>query len=196
MDDGIHSVKGLVPEATYELLDSFYHKYNRFNQLENYYSVIKYLLLIIERDKLREIMDIEDGLENRIIEKSHNSLNIEYIIDNSSSKRYPKTRIQRILIHLLCNIYRQDIKNLFSEAVPYIRFLGANKNGLELLNKIKEKSKVPILTKFSHFQNFEDDVANKFAYYERKATDIYYFGLNMNYKFNNMDYKTSPYIKK
>lgn len=195
-ENGVDSVKYIVPKPTYELLSCFYQKHNRYNQLENYYSVIKYLLLTIDSNEFRNILDIEDGLENRIVQKSYDSISLYELIENSSSKRYPKTRIQRVLIHLLCNLYGADIKGLYAKNVPYIRFLAANEKGLELLNKIKEKSKTPILTKFSHYENFEDNLANKFAYYERKATDIYYFGLNMDYDYNNMDYKTSPYIKK
>ncbi|MDR7869908.1 MAG: nucleotidyltransferase [Tissierellaceae bacterium] len=195
-ENGINSVINLVPEPTYKLLESFYNKYNKFNNLENYYSVIKYLLLTIDKDKLNEILDIENGLENRIIEKSLSSMNVKDIVERSSTKRYPKTRIQRILIHLLTGLSGQNVKNLYAEDVPYIRFLAANKKGLQLLNLIKEKSRVPILTKFSHHENFEDSVVKEFAKFENKATDIYYFGLNTDFKFNNMDYKTSPFIKK
>lgn len=194
--NGVDSVKHLVPKPTYESLTSFYQRYKSYNSLESYYSVIKYLLLTVDRDKFREILDIEDGLENRIVQKSYDSMSLYDLVENSSSKRYPKTRIQRILIHLLSGLYGSEIKRLYSENVPYIRFLAANEKGLELLNKIKKKSKTPLLTKFSHHVNLKDNLVDEFVYYETKATDIYNFGLNINNDFNNMDYRTSPYIKK
>lgn len=193
--NGIQSIKNLVPDKTYELLQEFYYNHNNFNHLENYYSVIKYLLLTTHRDDLKEILDMENGLENRIVEQSLHSINMEELIGNSSTKRYPKTRIQRILTHLLNNIFGSTIQDIYSKEVPYIRFLGANQKGLELLSLIKEKSNIPILTKFSHHENIKNDIVDQFIYYEKNATDLYYFGLNMKNP-KNMDYKTSPYIKK
>lgn len=196
LENGVQSIKKLVPRPTYDLLQDFYHEHHSFNQLENYYSIIKFLLLTMDKNKLGEILDMEQGLENRIIEKSIPSKNIRDLIEQSSTKRYPKTRIQRILIHILNNLYGKSIKNLYEEQVPYIRFLGANHKGLELLNRIKQRSDVPILTKFSHYEDFENPVVDEFIHYEKKATDLYYFGLDGEIMLNNMDYKISPYIKK
>lgn len=195
LDNGLQSVKDLVPQVTYELLEKFFNKHNNFNHLENYYSIIKYLLLTSDKDQLKEILDIENGLENRIVEQSLNSLNLKEIIENSSTKRYPKTRIQRVLTHLLNNISGNTIQDIYSKEVPYIRFLGANHKGLELLNLIKENSNISILTKFSHHENIRNDLVDQFIYYEKNATDIYYLGLNTKNP-KNLDYKTSPYIKK
>ena len=195
LEKGIPSIKDLVPDITFEILEEFFLRHNSFNHLGNYYSIIKYLLLSSNKDCLKEILDMENGLENRVVEQSLNSLNIKEIVDKSSTKRYPKTRIQRILIHLLNNISGDTIKNIYSKEVPYIRFLGANQKGLELLSQIKEKSNIPILTKFSHHESIKSDIVDQFIYYEKNATDLYYLGLNMK-NLNNMDYKSSPYIKK
>ena len=196
LDKGHNSVEELLPSTTYRLLESFYHKHNRFNQLENYYPILKYLLLTIDKKKLKRILDMENGLENRIVEKSYSSTSLTEIIDNSVSKRYPKTRIQRILIHLLSGISGSSIKSLYSKDLPYIRVLAANNKGLELLSAVKKNSTTPILTKFSHIGDYEDETAKEFASYEIKATDLYYLGLNTDHNYKNMDYKTSPYIKK
>ena len=49
-------------------------------------------------------MDVETGLENRIVNKSAKYNDIKDLIQGISTKRYPKTRIQRILIHLMLNL--------------------------------------------------------------------------------------------
>lgn len=196
LEKNINYIKDSLPQPTYELLETFYNKFNKFNHLENYDSIIRYLILTTPKSELEHILDMEHGLENRIIDKSFKSQNIKELIENSSTKRYPKTRIQRILVHLLNDISKETIKELYLENIPYIRFLGANNKGLELLNAIKERSSVPILTKFSHVEKTTDEITRKFASLEKKATDIYFLGLNEKNNFNNMDYKTSPYIKK
>lgn len=196
LENGVHGIKGFLPDETYNYLEDFFLSHQNFNHLDNYYTIIKYLLLTMDNNHIQEIIDVEKGLDNRIVNKSLSSRNIEELINNISSKRYPKTRIQRILIHLLNNLKKEDIKNLYSKEVPYIRFLGANNKGLELLRKIKSKSDVPIITKFSHHEKLRSDTISQFANFENKATDLYYFGLDSRNTLSNKDYTTSPYIKK
>ncbi len=195
LEKGLKSIDGLLPRPSYDHLLAFYNEYNKFNEIDNYYSVLKYLLYFKDKESIRKILDIEHGLENRLIEKSLVSTSVKEIIKNTSSKRYPMTRIQRILIHLLSGLSGETIKDLYTKDVPYIRFLGANEKGLELLNLIKERSDIYLLTKYSHHENLQDKLVNEFAHYEKIATNLYYFGLEAK-GHHNMDYKTSPYIKK
>ncbi|MFY9213509.1 MAG: nucleotidyltransferase [Tissierellaceae bacterium] len=196
LNKGLGSVKELLPEATYDLLADFYSKYRSFNDLDNYLAVLKYLLLVKEKDSLKSILDMEDGLENRLVEKSFEARGVKDLVQEVSTKRYPKTRIQRILVHLLNQLNGHKIRSLYSQEVPYIRFLAANEKGLDLLSHIKNKSYVPIISKFSHYKDLRNPLVNEFILYEKRATDIYFLPFSTKYKSNNMDYLTSPFIKK
>lgn len=194
-NNGLASIKNLVPGETYSCLENYIDKYKSFNYTENYEDILIYLLRTVDADKIKGLIDIENGLENRIIEKGSQYNNINEIIDNIATKRYPKTRIQRILVHLLNGLYKKDFDELNDLYPSYIRVLASNDKGLSLLREIKNNSTLPIITKFSNYKYLNDDTINKIIYFDKKATDIFYLGLASEESLNDMDYYTSPYIK-
>lgn len=191
----LSSIKDIVPKETYFYLKEFFDQHYNYNFLENYNQIFLYLLRTINKDILKQYMDIEQGLENRLVEFSHKYNDIRQIIDNTVTKRYPRTRIQRILIQLLNRLDEDTFKYLNDKFPSYIRVLGANKKGLILINRIKEKSSLPIITKFADFKYYNNKALEEILLYDKRATDLFYLGLNSPASRSNMDYFTSPYIK-
>jgi len=143
-------------------------------------------------------MDVDEGLENRIHKLSSSECFIKDILDSIKTKRYAYTRLQRILIHLLLNLDENIFHTFHKNDTLYARVLGANKNGLEILSSAKNKSKIPIITKFANHKKIKSDSIKNMLAIDKKATDIYYMGLlnNKNNIKSNLDYYISPYIKK
>lgn len=195
LENGLESIKDYVPKETFLELEEFYNKYNHFNYLDNYNEIFQYILRTSTKENLLKIMDMEKGLENRILDKGSLSSDINIVIDNIQTRRYPKTRIQRIFIHLLNELFGYTIREIYEESPSYVRILGSNKKGLELLNKIKESSNVPIITKFADTKYIKDDYIKKTLKLEEKATDLFFLGLSPKKPLINMDFLTSPYIK-
>ena len=73
--------------------------------------------------------------------------------------------------------------------------LGANQKGLLLLKKIKENSSLPIITKFADYKHLENKELEKILSYDKKATDLFFLGINHPALLSDMDYLISPYIK-
>jgi hypothetical protein len=140
-------------------------------------------------------MDMENGLENRIISISKKYYEIEKIVEKIATKRYPSTRIKRIFIHLLNDLTKEIIKEIYNNPVEYIRILGSNKKGFEILNEIKANTNLSIITKFSDFEKLNNESINLMLNIEKKATDLYYLGIEKQNPLVKMDYLTSPYIK-
>ncbi|MBU5437743.1 nucleotidyltransferase [Tissierella sp. MSJ-40] len=195
LNNGLESVNTLVPDKTYDNLKEYLNKYHKFNLLENYNQILLYLLRTKDKKELGKLLDMETGLENRILKESFKNNNIKEIIDKIITKRYPRTRIQRLLIHLISDLDKLSFKQLFETYPSYARVLGANKNGLVLLKKIKEKSNLPIITKFADHKKYNDISFIRTIEYEKKATELYFLGLNHPNALTNMDYYNSPYIK-
>jgi len=193
INDGFFSIKDMVPENTYKNLDSFYEKYSKFNTLENYNSIFKYLLRIKSPYELKKILDVGEGLENRLKQLGSKYNDMKHLIEIISTKRYPKTRIQRILTHLLLDLNGDMINKIYKNDVEYIRVLGSNEKGFELIKKIKEKSDIHIITKYSKHEKIKNEYMSDVLRLEEKATDIYFLGLDN--QTINMDYLKSPYIK-
>lgn len=191
--DGIASIQHLVPKSTYAHLFHFHRKYGDFNDIERYSTIVDYLLLTKTTTELKKIFDMADGLENRFIQYNHHANDIHDLIQGVSTKRYPKTRIQRILMHLLMELNKQDIETIYRKPNEYIRVLGSNNKGLEILKQIKKKSTVHVISKFADYKYIENEHIDLMLAYEKRATDLYFFGIKQ--KAYHMDYLISPYIK-
>jgi len=187
-------VKKYVPISTYRHLTNYIEKYGQFNTLNNYSQIVHYLININGKHGLIDIMDMEPGLENRFIKKSTIYKDIDHLIQSISSKRYPKTRIQRILIHLMANLTERSFSQLSAHHPSYIRVLGANKKGFLLLNEIKKNSKIPIITKFADYRHHNDAYLSKIITMDKISTDLYFIGLNTRKPFMDRDYYTTPYM--
>lgn len=191
---GLSFSQNLVPENTYSILESFLDNSHSLNSLEKYFDLIKYKLVTSEPGNLLRIMDMEAGLENRFLEKVQYSKSVEHLISMVSTKRYPRTRLQRVLIHILMDFYKEDIDSVYSRTnPPYIRFLASNSKGLILLKKIKANSNAPVISKFADSRYLKSDLAKLFINYEKKASNLYFLN-TLNDGFLNMDYKQSPII--
>ena len=94
-----------------------------FNDFE---TVILYILRRTPPNKLTAYFDVKEGLENRIAKAAQVCGNLKQLISHIKSRRYPETRIQRILIHVLLDIQKKIVA---SRAPQYIRVLGFNQRG-------------------------------------------------------------------
>ncbi len=195
-ENELSSVKDYLPQETYDNLESYINQYHFFNSLDNYNQIIHYLLRIEGNEKLSRIMDVEAGLDNRIVEKSGEFNDIESFVSSIVTKRYPRSRIQRILVHLMMNLYKENFIDLYLHHPAYIRVLGSNKKGFYLINKIKKKTDIPIIIKFSDHHNLKNPNIDRIISFDKKSTDLFFLGLNTRKPLTNMDYYTSPYIKK
>lgn len=191
----LHSVRNLLPRESYNALEQYEEKYNYYNRIENYEQIFNYILSTTDADKLKSFHNMETGLENRIIKMGESSNNINTIIKSITTKRYPLTRIQRIFIHLLNKLDENTIKELYKYDPQYIRVLGSNKKGFEILNKIKKNSDINIITKYADYKNLNNNIINKFLSIEEQATNLYFLGLKSDHPIVNKDYVTTSYIK-
>lgn len=195
-EKGLYKSYNLVPENTFVVLEQFFKEFKRFNRLENYYTILNYLLLNADKEILKKQFDIKDGLENRIIEKAFNSPHFEEFIGMVASKTHTRSRIRRTFLQLILNTTKEEINEYFSSSPKYIRILGANQKGFELLNKINEISDLIVLNKFADYKkidNLNNDISIK---KEILATNIYYYGLCPTQPNLNKDFQKTPYIVK
>lgn len=137
-----------------------------FKDLE---KIIFYILRRLPVDKITSYFDVTEGLENRIKRAAKNSTTLEELINTIKSKRYPETKIQRILIHILLNIQKEVVAK---RSPLYLRILGMSDKGSFILREITRKSSLPVLTRASDYKALSSDAKNMFEL-ELLASDIY-----------------------
>ena len=135
-------------------------------------------------EELAKINDVTEGLEYRIKEAVMSAKSIDDLCDKIKTKRYPYTKIRRIIFSAFLDI----TKEITDSEVGYIRPLAMNENGAKILRKIKEESTLDVITKVANYNKtdiaFEMDVL---------STDM--FSLCGEGPMG-MDYKKSPVIVK
>ena len=141
----ISILKNHIPKETYKILNEEYSNKNFINK-EFMFKYIKYKLMT--NKNIHKIEDMNEGLENKFYSEILKSNSLNDLILNVKSKRYTYSRISRILSKYFIgfeNFDRDYIKTLDN----YVRILGFDKKGLELLNKLKKKSKLNLISKFN-----------------------------------------------
>lgn len=169
----LNNISRNVPIETLEILKYEFSKGRGPIVKDDFSQTLLYCLRRASRNDLLKIFDVSEGLENRILRKSHKYGTFSEIVDSIKTKRYTTTRIQRILFNLLINIKRSDITDFYNIGPQYFRVLGFSKKGQELIKRIKETSSVPIITKTSHYKKFDNYYLNKMIEYDIAATDLY-----------------------
>ncbi len=119
-----------------------YERYD-LNRLTN---IFKYKLMTQGAAAFDGISDMESGLANRFL-KAIDKESISEIIDFVKTKRYTRTRLQRIVVSMLLGL-RDGFKN-----PEYIRTLGMTENGKKVLSEMKNTCSLPIINKVADFKS-------------------------------------------
>ena len=114
-----------------------------------------------------KLPDISEGLHNRIYQAVQISANLEELLQNVKTKRYTLSRIKRIILAAFLNS-----SGARWEKPLYLRVLGFNAAGREILKAAKQSARLPLVTKWSEASSLSPDAAALLDL-ERQADDQY-----------------------
>ncbi len=152
-----------------ELIFNSNIKMNFINQdlsYQNLFNLLKYNL-IINNNKLNNILGITEGIEHRLINISKETSSYDEFIEKVVTKRYPLNKIKRVLLNIILGIGEKD--NL---CYNYYRVLAFNSIGEKYLNTLPREIKKLIITSFKNVNNNITNISN-IANIELKATHLY-----------------------
>ena len=156
--------------------------------MNKFLPLLKYQIFL-NQDNLNKYQTVDEGIEGRIIKYITKSSTYEELINNIKTKRYTSTRIQRILLYALLGITKKDMKDS-TKNIPYIRVLGFNNKGKELLSVISNSNKnIDVITSVKKYL----DYGNPSKYSKRmlnidiNATNTYTVGYAKD-SWANLDY--------
>lgn len=155
-------VVGYVPDYVLPYLTNLHF-------IDDYFDILKYK--IITSKNLEIYQTVDTGFDKLLKKNIRNVKTIDELIKSVKSKRYTYNKINRMLIHILCN-FTKEKANDFKD-ISYIRILGFNDNGRNYLNSIKKKSPIKIISKIT--KNMD-----KMLEYELETTEIYDIPINEN----------------
>ncbi len=145
---------------------------------DNLFNLLKFKILT-DKD-LSVYLDVDEGIEFRLLKCINESHNFDELISNIKTKRYTYNKISRMLLHILIGLTKNDNKNT---TLDYLKILGFNTKGQGYLNSIKKDITLPTTP-------IKDSLIYK---YELKSAYLYEQAIKKS--LNNFDSKNIP-IKK
>ncbi len=125
-------------------------------------------LRTISKEELLTLPDVTEGLEGRIIKAAKTATSLDELYLHAKTKRYTLSRIRRIVLCAFLGISSE----LQLQSPPYIRVIGFNHRGKEVLAKAKHTATLPIRTGLARCAEGSETAA-RFAALESAATDVF-----------------------
>ena len=157
----ITEAAGFLPEIAAKAISGDTAEIHRLER------VILYRLRTASLEEIKNTSDCADGLAERIF-SARNSFSLDELFEKVKTKRFTMARIRRVVLSLLIGIKKEDMKN----PPPYIRIIGFNERGREILAAAKGKSLIPFGTSLAKLSR-NDEISRRFAELEAAASDIY-----------------------
>lgn len=172
----------LVPEACSSLLESA-------EAISPEERVILSRLRSLSKEQLSHLPDCSEGIENRLYQAIRQSISLEEIWEKTKSKRYSLARIRRLCMNAFLGV--ED--GLHQQMPPYIRVLGFNQNGREILAAMRKQAKLPVSGSLADLSS-TSELAAEFARMEAQSVDLYNL-FEEQLKPCGQDYRFSPIRK-
>lgn len=181
-ENKLNKIKNLVPEFSYKILEE---NFGAFSCLNDFYDLMKYNI-IRNYSSLKNIQDLEVGLENRLYKYSLENLSFKDFFDKILSKRLTISRLQRILLHTLLDL-TEELTDKVKNKAPYVKILGFSNKGQEYLNylkKLDDYNERKILTSNRNLKEILSEEELELFNFNELASQIY----RIKSSYNNIGY--------
>ena len=148
-----------------------YHAYVPSNAAKCFQSATVHSISAAERAilaKLRTMSDEEfaalpfgsEGLWRKLMHAARSESTLEGIISATKSKRYTRTRLNRMIMCAFLGITEEDL----TATAPYVRVLALNNRGREILNQARN---------MGNFPNIGEKQDSAYQFLENRCGDLY-----------------------
>lgn len=193
MTNDVWSLRQAMPKSSFDIMYDCLRSGKTVSSLAKFEKEIIYNLRRMSISEIANLPDVSEGLEYSIKNAANSCNTIEELISIIKSKRYTTTRLRRILVYCLLGITKKDMQDS-RKVTPYVRVLGFNEKGKELLSGISHANpKLDIVTSVKKYM--ETSTNRTLRHMLAKdvfATDIYTLGYDYDSS-SNLDY-THPIV--
>lgn len=181
----ITSLENLMPQNSYNILNTNIKKGNFVSNISAFDKEIIYTLRKMSIEEIAKLPDVSEGLEYSIKSGAESCNSVIELLSLVDSKRYTKTRIQRILLYSILGITKKDMQ-ISLNTKPYIRILGFNEKGRELISQISAiNPKLDLVTSVKKFIDSSPSKNHKLMIEKDIwATNVYTIGFEYESKAN------------
>lgn len=165
-------LRGFVPPAAYSLYREPLAAGHAPGSLRRLEVAVLSKLRCMTPAQLGACADLSEGLENRLYAAARRAGSLQELFEAVKTKRYPLARIRRSVLACFLDIRREDLQ----APPPYLRVLGFNARGREILSRARETSRLPLGVSLARLRE-QSEACARFAELEARATDQYMLSL-------------------
>ena len=182
-------ISPVVPEFSREIIEQNRERIADSNMLK---PLVIQKVLQTSAEELNCIFGAEEGLGNILKSRVRYWKTYEDIIEDLKSKRYTRTRIERVLVHTLLGIKKEDMLS----ASKYIRVLAFDEKGSRYLKQVKKAGfcQLTIITNINRDADAFPEIA-KTLEKDILAADIYNAAAGLDL-YDNSEYVKKPFAAK
>lgn len=159
-----------IPSSAYDLLRKEFLDGHILASSGKFETAVLSCLRRMSPDDLMRVPDAgSEGMYNRVYDAIRSAGSLEELYDGIKTKRYAMSRVKRIVAGALLGLDEDIIRNA---CLPYVRVLGMNDRGAEILRAAKESSKVPVGSSLAELGALSE-TAKYFAEKEALSEDIW-----------------------
>lgn len=181
-------VAKVMPKAPFNLLKNCIFKGKYVPDISRFEKEILYKFRTMSTQDIGNLPDVNEGLDV-VLKKAANSCNtLTEFFNITKTRRFTQTRLQRVCLYALLDITKKDML-ISKKNSPYVRVLGFNKKGKELVSEIHRLNpKLPIVTSVKKFMDSNSNkISKSMLEVDIKATNIYTLGYEYD-SWANLDY--------
>ncbi|GFP75968.1 nucleotidyltransferase [Clostridium fungisolvens] len=186
-ESSIDELYKYMPDTSIQIINEKKKNSNKFPSNDDFLKYIRYKI-ITNPGSFSNLPDNMEGLENKFIKEIMKAKSADELIMLVKSKRYAYTRLSRLICQYFIGFENYDIQSLRTSKPNYLRILGLNNVGAQIVKEIKKKSQINILNKIP--KQIDDSMLEL----DLRATNAYSL-INPTIPVN-ADYLISPFIHK
>lgn len=160
--------KQYLPQSAYEL----YRQAQMGGQTADLLRGERAVLSVLRgrrKEELTQLPDCSEGIENRLYQAIRQARSLQELYDGIKTKRYPLSRVRRLVTVAFLGMP----SDLHEQPPAYLRILGANGKGREILSRMKTTAVLPVSASLARLEQ-TSAAAQKFATLESRCTDQYF----------------------
>ena len=154
----ISILQNFMPENSFNILQDCLDNGHLVKNISEFDKLIIFTLRQMSTNEIANLPDVSEGLEFAIKSAVNQCNTTAELLSIINTKRYTQTRLKRIFLYALLGITKKDMQ-ISKTIKPYIRILGFNDKGRELISEISKQNRK--LTIISSVKKFMDSNPNK-----------------------------------
>ena len=168
----IWNIRKFIPSEPYKI---FAHSLQTMGipDMDLWGNIALYRMRTASPNDLMQNYDVVEGIENKLITMARENVDYPAFVENCTSRRFTKARIQRIVTACLLNLRSDYVRHIYEiDKLPYIKLL-AVKNNKEILASLNECDTILVSRKQDAIEAQKDPFAKILMFSEDKANNLY-----------------------